>query len=163
MMGHPIKNDTRTTAKKMEITIMVTTTNEIDAVLELKIKGIDALQKLENDYGLKIREIRCDNANENFGLKKEYMKNKMKIEFEYDISFGTPQQKRQVEIKFATLYGQVKAIYISESINSNLRNFLWVEADNITIDLDNFFVNRGINYHHARCSQELRRKDTTKI
>ncbi len=100
---------------------MVTTTNEIDAVLELKIKGIDALQKLENDHGLKIREIRCDNANENFGLKKEYTKNKM------------------------------------------LRNVLWVEADNITIDLDNFFVNRGINYHHARCSQELRRKDTTKI
>ena len=72
-------------------------------------------KKLENDYDVKIMKVRCDNVGENVLLEKECIDIKMKIKFEYT-SPRTPQQNGQIERKFATLYGRVRAMFISAGI-----------------------------------------------
>ena len=66
----------------------------------------------------------------------------MKIKFEYT-SPGTPQQNGRIERKFATLYGRVRAMFISAGIEGNLRKQLWVEAANTAAMIDNATVNQG--------------------
>ena len=59
--------------------------------LDLKNKGVFMFKKIENNYNLKIKQVRCDNAGENLSLEKQCINENMKIKFEYT-SPGTPQQ-----------------------------------------------------------------------
>ena len=40
-------------------------------------------KKIENNYNLKIKRVRCDNAGENLSLEKQCINKNMKIKFEY--------------------------------------------------------------------------------
>ena len=100
------------------------------------------LKKIENNYDLKIKKIRCDNAGENISLEKQCINQKMKIKFEYT-SPGTPQQNGRIERKFATLYGRVRAMFISAGIEGELRKRLWAEAANTAAMVDNVTLNQG--------------------
>ena len=73
---------------------------------DLMQKEIMLINKLDNDFSLKVQQIRCDNAGENKGLEQECTNRKMGIKFEYT-SVGTPQQNGRIKRKFATLYRRV--------------------------------------------------------
>ena len=132
---------------------------------DLEEKGTEILHKIENDYNVKIERIRCDNAGENISFEKECARNKMKIKFEYTAA-ATPQQNGRIERKFATLYGRVRAMFISAGIEGRLRKLLWAEAMNTAIDLDNIMTQSDgksayqkftRKMEHPRYAQKLRK------
>ncbi len=108
---------------------------------DLQEKGVEMIQKFENDFNLKVKRIRCDNAGENQAMEKECVRRKMGIVFEYT-SVGTPQQNGRIERKFATLYGWVRAMFVASGITGSLRQKLWAEAMNTAIDMNNIIVNQ---------------------
>ena len=109
---------------------------------DLKNKGIFMLKKIENNYNLKIKRVRCDNAGENTTFEEECINHNMRIKFEYT-SPGTPQQNGRIERKFATLYGRVHSMFIAAGIEGQLRKRLWAEAANTAAMIDNITVNQG--------------------
>ena len=108
---------------------------------ELQEKGIDMIRKFENNFNIKVKKIRCDNAGENQAMESECSRQKMGIVFEYT-SVGTPQQNGRIERKFATLYGRVRAMFVAAGITGSLRKRLWAEAMNTAIDMNNIIVNQ---------------------
>ena len=108
---------------------------------DLQEKGIEMIQIFENDFNLKVKKIRCDNAGENQTMEKECVRRKMGVTFEYT-AVGMPQQNGRIERKFATLYGRVRAMFAAAGISGSLRKQLWAEAVNTAIDLNNVTVNR---------------------
>ena len=89
--------------------------------MELEEKGSETLERIENYYNIKINRIRCDNAEENLTFEKECTRRKMRIKFEYT-SFGMSQQNGQFEGKFATLYSQVRAMFIGSELMKDSEN-----------------------------------------
>jgi len=67
------------------------------------------LKKVTNK-GIKIRNIRCDNAGKNRKLEENAIKENMGFNFEY-ASVVTPQQNGVAERAFATLYGSIRAMF----------------------------------------------------
>ena len=108
---------------------------------DLQEKGINMIQNFENDFDVKVKRIRCDNAGENQSMEKECVRRKMGITFEYT-SVGTPQQNGQIKRKFATLYGRVRAMFVAAGISGSLRKKLWAEAMNTAIDMNNIIINQ---------------------
>ena len=108
---------------------------------DLQVKGVEMIQKFENDFNLKVKRIRCDNAGENQAMERECVRRKIGIVFEYT-SVGTPQQNGRIERKFATLYGRVRAMFVAAGIDGSLRKRLWAEAMNTAIDMNNIIVNQ---------------------
>ncbi len=63
-----------------------------------------------------VRYIRCDNAGENYSLKKEIDHEGMNIQFEFTAR-QTTQQNGKVEGAFATLYGRMRAMMTAAKID----------------------------------------------
>ena len=106
---------------------------------DLRTEGIKLLNTIANNFQIKIKRIRCDNAGENKSFEKEIIEKKLKIIFEYTAS-NTPQQNGRVERKFATIYGRVRSMLTAAGIEGELRKSLWAEAGNTAIDLMNIQV-----------------------
>ena len=68
----------------------------ISKIWDLKAKGI-----------ADVKVIRCDNAGENYALKKKCENMGLGITFEFTAR-QTPQQNGRIERKFAMLYGRVR-------------------------------------------------------
>ena len=75
----------------------------------------------------------------------------MKIKFKYT-SPGMQQQNGRIERKFATLYGQIRSMFVSAGIEGQLRKRLWAEAANTSVMIDNIMVNQGVLKNHTNCS-----------
>ena len=99
-------------------------------------------KKIENNFNLKIKRVRCENAGENLSLEKQCINENMKIKFKYT-SPGMQQQNGRIERKFATLYGQIRSMFVSAGIEGQLRKTLWAEAANTSAMIDNITVNQG--------------------
>ena len=108
---------------------------------DLAEKGVELINKLENDFDLKVRRICYDYAGENKILEKECTRRKMGVMFEYT-SVNTPQQNGRIERKFATLHGRVQSMFVAAGIDGSLRKLLWAEAMNTAVDINNIFVNQ---------------------
>ena len=100
-------------------------------------------KKIENNYNLKIKRVRCDNAGENLIVEKQCINENMKIKFEYT-SPGTPQQNGRIEKKFATLCAQIRSMFVSAGTEGQLWKRLWAEAANTSAMIDNITVNQGV-------------------
>ena len=85
---------------------------------DLQEKGIEMIQIFENDFNIKVKKIRCDNAGENQTMEKDCVRRKMGVTFEYT-AVGTPQQNGRIERKFATLYGRVRAMFAAAGISGS--------------------------------------------
>ncbi len=59
-----------------------------------------------------------------------------------DTTPGTPQQNERVEMKFAMLYKQVRAILNGRKFTSSLQNLLWEEAAQTATVLQNILVSQ---------------------
>ena len=67
-----------------------------------------------------VKNIRCDNAGENYSLRKEVDKNGFNVNFEFTAR-KTPQQNGKVERAFATLYGRMRAMMIGAGLSETQR------------------------------------------
>ena len=102
---------------------------------ETKEKFIQWVNLMEN-YGIKIKYVRCDNAKENVQLG-EHMKHSGKgIIFQFTAP-GTPQQNGKVERKFATLFSYIRATLNRANVSDNQRKMLWAEVASTVTYLHN--------------------------
>ena len=108
---------------------------------DLAKKGTLLLKRLKDQHGIKVQTIRCDNAGENKKMEEACVEQGLGTKFEYT-AVGTPQQNGRVERKFATLYGRVRSMMIEAGIKEKLRQKLWAEAANMSVDLDNILVTK---------------------
>ena len=123
---------------------------------DLSTDGIKLINSIENNYGIKIKKIRCDNAGENKAFEEEVIDHGMKICFEYT-AVNTPQQNGRVERKFATIYGRVRSMLTAAGIEGRLRHLLWAEAGNTAIHL----MNIQTSHQNQKSPYELfAKKDT---
>jgi hypothetical protein len=106
-----------------------------DLHIYLEILGIDVLKGLA-DQGIEVRAIRCDTASEN----KTFEFTCKRVRFEYSAPW-TPQQNGVAELKFATLFGHIRAM--NTGLRSVIRHQLWAEAANCATDLDCLVVRRN--------------------
>ena len=67
--------------------------------------------------------IRCDNAPENYSLKKETERKGMSVKYEFTAR-GTPQQNGKLERKLRTIWGRTVAMLNSANIKGKLRGKL---------------------------------------
>ena len=123
---------------------------------DLSIDGIKLINSIENNYGIKIKKIRCDNAGENKAFEEEIIDRGMKICFEYT-AVNTPQQNGRVERKFATIYGRVRSMLTAAGIEGRLRHLLWAEAGNTAIHL----MNIQTSHQNQKSPYELFAKKNT--
>ena len=98
------------------------------------------IKNLNDQHGIKIKVIRCDNAGENKKMEESCDRLGLGTRFEYT-AVGTPQQNGRIERNFATLHGRVRPMMIDAGIKEDLRQKLWAEAANMCVDLNNILVN----------------------
>ena len=119
---------------------------------DLSIEGIILINTIENNYQVKIKRIRCDNAGESKSFEKEIIERKLKLIFKYTAA-NTPQQNSRAERKFATIYGRVRYMLTAAGVEGEWRKVLWPEADNTAIDLMNIQVpNKKLQTPHKKFS-----------
>ena len=94
---------------------------------------------------MQVLYLRCDNRDERIAFKKACNQKVLGVEFEYTTP-GMPQQNRQVEWKFTTLFNRVHFMLNRKKFITFLRNGLWAVAPNTATLLKNNLVtpNRNI-------------------
>ena len=68
----------------------------------------------------------------------------MGVKFWYTV-VGTPQQNGKIEQIFTTLYGIIMLMMIDAGMEEEIRQKLWVEAANMSANLENILVNNKNN------------------
>ncbi len=71
-----------------------------------------------------VEHICCFSARDNVALKTELTQEGMVMKFEYTAP-GTPQQNRQVEQKFETMFGKVRVMMKDAKLTAALCKTLW--------------------------------------
>ena len=94
----------------------------------------------ENDKPVKY--IRCDNAGENYALKKKIEEEGLNIRFEFTAR-QTPQQNGKEERAFATLYGRMRAMMLSAGMDTTAKQKYWMEAAATATKLNNILNEKG--------------------
>ena len=107
---------------------------------DLAREGSMLIMKLNDQHGIKIKVIRCDNAGEKKKIEEACDKLGLGTKFEYTV-VGTLQLNSRIERKFATLYGRVRSMMIDAGIKEELRKKLWAEAADMCVNLNNILVN----------------------
>ena len=117
---------------------------------EIAKKGADLLERWKTQ-AIDIKNVRCDDADENKSLEKELIKRKIKVNYEFT-GAGTPQHNGMVERAFATLMGRVRAMltYAGIADGDKLRGKLWAECASTATHLDNIIVSKS----SEKCSYE---------
>ena len=77
---------------------------------------------LKNAYGIIVKTVRCDNADENRSFEKTCKSEGHGIKFEYTAP-GTPQQNRRVERKFQMLYGRMRAMLAGSGFSRRIQQY----------------------------------------
>ena len=91
-----------------------------------------------------VKYIRCDNAGDNQVLQLQCEREILNVKFEFT-GPDTPQYNGKIERRFATLYGQVRAILNEAKVPDEVRNNFWAEACNHATNIENKLVNVGCN------------------
>ena len=92
------------------------------------------LIKIVYDFIIKLKKtnknlgkfLRMDNSGESIRLKNKLQKDGVDTTIEFTLK--TPEQKRQVERSFATLWERVRAMLNNSGVDSELRTELWAEC-----------------------------------
>ena len=100
---------------------------------------IGFIDKLKSQ-GFTVEYLRCDNAGENLKFQADSIKAKMKLDVEFTAP-GTPQQNGVPESKFATLYGQMRAMMKEQGLDKSKREQLWTKCANTATKLDSVAIN----------------------
>ena len=100
-------------------------------------KAYNHIMKMKG-WGINISEltIRCDNAPENYSLKKMTERKGMSIKYEFTAR-GTPQQNGKLERKLRTTWGRTVAMLNSANLKGTIRGKLWAEAVRTATMLNN--------------------------
>ena len=100
-------------------------------------KAYDHIMKMKG-WGINLSEltIRCDNAPENYTMKKLTKRKELSIRYEFTAR-GTPQQNGRLERKLRTILGKTVAMLNSANLKGTLRGKLWAEAVRTATMLDN--------------------------
>ena len=98
---------------------------------------VDWLKEFSRRHKIKVKYMRCDNANEN-----HYFMHEVKQYITYTIQFeftapNTPQQNGRVERKFATLYGKIRSLMNAANLPKVLCQSLWAHAALLVTQLEN--------------------------
>ncbi len=107
---------------------------------DLAIEGVKLIKKIQNNFGIRIKTLRMDNAGEITSLRDEIVKEQLGIKCEFTAA-GTLQQNGVVERSFVTLYGKVRAMFKWADLDNKTRQKLWAECANLATCLDNLIVN----------------------
>ena len=95
---------------------------------------------IQKQTKIQIRKIRCDNAGENYALKRKLELSKgINIYFEFTAPH-TPQQNGTIERLFATLYGKTRSVLNGAMLSQDLRTGLWAHAADMCSKLENIIV-----------------------
>ena len=74
-------------------------------------------------------------------MKEECFEEWLGEKFKYTV-MGTPWQNGLVEMEFASLYGRIRHMVIDAGIRDQLRQRLWAEAANMSVEVNNILVNK---------------------
>jgi transposase InsO family protein len=89
--------------------------------LQTRIKALLTDLKIANQI---VKFIRCDDAGENMTTKNDPEIKSFGIEFEFS-GPRTPQRNGNVERKFQTLYGRIRAMLNEDGLEGELRDKIW--------------------------------------
>jgi len=113
--------------------------------LKTKSQQVTVLQsflKTLKEIDHPVKYIRCDNAGENYSLKKQLDHQGSGIRFEFTAR-NTPQQNGKVERAFASLYGRMRSMMSSAGLDDAQKYKLWKEAAATATKLDNILTKDG--------------------
>ena len=78
------------------------------------------IKRLNDQHGIKIKVIRCNNVGEHRKMKEACVELGLGKKFEYT-AVVTLQQNGKIERQFASLYGRVRLIMIDAGLKEDLR------------------------------------------
>ncbi len=100
---------------------------------------IGLIKELKVNQDIIVCKIRCDNSGENIAFKNKAKEEGLGLNFEF-MARQTPQQNGRIERKYATLFGQVRAMLNSAGLSRSYESLchgLWAKCANTATKLAN--------------------------